>query len=238
MENKIAVYFAGKIGGNNFGEAWGNDWRFLIVDQKFRMPAEIYNLEYCGPNVDSDHGQVGKPGHRSICHDGNDKYGIFSCCMAGIAQCDLLFAWIFEDTCFGTLAEIGFALAKRKKIIIGFASDELLEKMWFVSKMAETTGFFGVFKTPMEALKAGLASLDMLLSAMPYSEYLKTDHWKDLSAKAKTEAGNRCQLCNSGDKALHTHHRTYERRGCEDLKDLVVLCGDCHAKFHDIKKAA
>jgi len=70
------------------------------------------------------------------------------------------------------------------------------------------------------------------LRTMPYAEYLLTDHWKLLRGKCLKRARNHCQLCNSA-QSLNVHHRTYERRGCEFLKDLIVLCRACHAKFHD-----
>ena len=65
-----------------------------------------------------------------------------------------------------------------------------------------------------------------------YKEYLNSDHWKQIRLKALDRAGNRCQLCSSTDN-LNVHHNTYKNRGNEDLKDLVVLCRECHAKFHD-----
>ena len=69
------------------------------------------------------------------------------------------------------------------------------------------------------------------LQALPYLEYLKTDHWKQMRNMALAQAGNRCQLCNN-EKGLQVHHRTYERVGHEDLKDMTVLCRRCHAAFH------
>ena len=30
----------------------------------------------------------------------------------------------------------------------------------------------------------------------------------------------------------HTHHRTYDRVGFEEIDDLIGLCSDCHAKLH------
>lgn len=65
-----------------------------------------------------------------------------------------------------------------------------------------------------------------------YKEYLNSDHWKQIRLKALDRAGNRCQLCSSTNN-LNVHHNTYKNRGNEDLKDLVVLCRDCHMKFHD-----
>ena len=65
-----------------------------------------------------------------------------------------------------------------------------------------------------------------------YKEYLNSDHWKSIRLKALDRAGYRCQLCSSK-QHLNVHHNTYKNRGNEDLKDLVVLCRECHAKFHD-----
>jgi hypothetical protein len=70
-----------------------------------------------------------------------------------------------------------------------------------------------------------------ILKTMPYRSYLMTAHWREVSAKAKQRAGNRCQLCNCKGN-LESHHRTYERRGHEEDADLTVLCGDCHGKYH------
>lgn len=65
-----------------------------------------------------------------------------------------------------------------------------------------------------------------------YKEYLKSKHWQNTRLKALEVAGYKCQLCSSKD-SLNVHHNTYENKGNEDLKDLVVLCRKCHAKFHD-----
>jgi hypothetical protein len=70
------------------------------------------------------------------------------------------------------------------------------------------------------------------LQSMPYREYLVTEEWLDTRNQKLRESRYRCQLCNSGG-LLNVHHRTYERRGCEWMTDLIVLCHPCHAKFHD-----
>lgn len=66
-----------------------------------------------------------------------------------------------------------------------------------------------------------------------YANYLQSKHWKGVRQTALERAENRCQLCNKKGK-LHVHHRTYENLGQEKDSDLIVLCGSCHAKFHDI----
>lgn len=70
------------------------------------------------------------------------------------------------------------------------------------------------------------------LKALPYAEYLKTEHWQSLRKKALKKASYRCQLCNAK-VPLDVHHRTYERLGQEYLADVIVLCRECHRKFHD-----
>jgi hypothetical protein len=74
-----------------------------------------------------------------------------------------------------------------------------------------------------------------VLAAMPYDEYLRTDHWRWMRRRALVAADERCQLCNAPN-ALEVHHRTYDRRGRENDADLTVLCGECHAVFHEHRK--
>lgn len=70
------------------------------------------------------------------------------------------------------------------------------------------------------------------LKHMPYREYLKTPEWQDMRERRLRAARYRCELCHS-QGTLHVHHKTYERRGEEYASDLIVLCSNCHAKFHD-----
>jgi hypothetical protein len=70
------------------------------------------------------------------------------------------------------------------------------------------------------------------LRTMPYRDYLLTEEWLETRNRKLRQARYRCQLCNTNG-LLNVHHRTYERRGCEDMADLTVLCRPCHAKHHD-----
>jgi hypothetical protein len=70
------------------------------------------------------------------------------------------------------------------------------------------------------------------LRAMSYQDYLMTDHWKTVRELRLTIDGRRCRLCRSTER-LQVHHSTYERRGCEEMDDLITLCGDCHQMFHE-----
>ncbi len=67
---------------------------------------------------------------------------------------------------------------------------------------------------------------------LPYSEYLKSDHWQARRLKALAKGDNKCRIC-AATSALEVHHNTYERLGHERAADLVVLCRKCHQLFHD-----
>jgi hypothetical protein len=75
------------------------------------------------------------------------------------------------------------------------------------------------------------------VKTMDYYDYLKTPQWKVISEKKKRQAGYKCELCNATG-FIAVHHKTYEHKGIEmdNLKDLVVLCDDCHKKFHEIEE--
>ena len=83
----------------------------------------------------------------------------------------------------------------------------------------------------------GIEHYQVDFRTMPYPDYLKTEHWQKTAAAAKERAGQKCQVCNKYGQ-LHTHHRTYERRGAELPEDLIVLCAGCHSLFHKSGKLA
>ena len=70
------------------------------------------------------------------------------------------------------------------------------------------------------------------LQTLPYSDYLKTEHWQAKRKAALKRATYRCQTCNASSTTLDVHHNCYDRIGCEWLSDLVVLCRTCHETFH------
>ena len=89
--------------------------------------------------------------------------------------------------------------------------------------------------TPKKSVTANKETLDKLRS-MPYSEYLKTKHWKSFRLKALKHHGKVCMMCGIKEVPyFHVHHLTYERLGCEEFKDVVVLCEECHNEVHRAK---
>ena len=64
-----------------------------------------------------------------------------------------------------------------------------------------------------------------------YQGYLKSEEWRIRRDLIKSRDRYRCRLCHSAE-SLQVHHATYENRGAEKDNDLITLCGECHAKFH------
>lgn len=65
-----------------------------------------------------------------------------------------------------------------------------------------------------------------------YRKYLGSEHWIETKALAKRRAGYKCQLCGNT-RYLQVHHNNYSRLGHEQDNDLIVLCRNCHAKYHN-----
>ncbi len=65
-----------------------------------------------------------------------------------------------------------------------------------------------------------------------YKAYLKSPEWKEKRQRVLQFWDYKCATCSSP-LDLHVHHRTYQRVGDEAFNDLIVLCENCHAKFHE-----
>lgn len=69
---------------------------------------------------------------------------------------------------------------------------------------------------------------------MDYKKYLKTDYWKEFSKKARKHYNNKCQLCGEEQEKLNVHHNNYKNRGKETFDDVILLCDNCHYRFHEL----
>lgn len=77
----------------------------------------------------------------------------------------------------------------------------------------------------------------LLLSKLEsYKDYLKTYDWNETRKVVLKETNYKCQLCGAKNVKLNVHHNTYENIGNEHREDLIVLCDDCHKKFHNIEQ--
>lgn len=69
-----------------------------------------------------------------------------------------------------------------------------------------------------------------------YHKYIKSKEWGIKKKKMYSIFGYRCMACHETNKRkLHVHHATYARLFEEKVKDLYILCNDCHKEFHSTK---
>lgn len=143
-------YFAGKVSKNCWRgkivkglRAVGKDdgdYRSLCLEKSI-----LSRHHYCGPFfISCDHGcSHSKNQHgmgMSHCTSASDyvpagQREAQRNCLSNIRNCDVFFAWIDSMDCYGTIAEIGFASALGKQIVIATTSG-LFEDMWFPLGMA------------------------------------------------------------------------------------------------------
>lgn len=73
-----------------------------------------------------------------------------------------------------------------------------------------------------------------------YQAYLRSAAWRKRRGYALARAGNRCEGCgvSSLERRLEVHHITYDRLGFEDLRDLRVLCPECHERADEKRDEA
>lgn len=65
-----------------------------------------------------------------------------------------------------------------------------------------------------------------------YKKYITSKEWKEKKEKLFDLRGKECEQCGYKHK-IHVHHLTYERLGDEKMKDLQILCFQCHMSKHD-----
>lgn len=69
-------------------------------------------------------------------------------------------------------------------------------------------------------------------AGLTYSEYLKSDRWRELRAQRLRMDGYKCSICGSA-KNVQVHHVAYpEVYGSEGMDDLMSVCGPCHSRLH------
>ncbi len=73
---------------------------------------------------------------------------------------------------------------------------------------------------------------EVTINYINYKEYIQSDEWKEKSKKWILEAGA-CERCSSG-YGLTCHHKDYKNLGHERRKDVMVLCWNCHKKYHRV----
>ena len=80
---------------------------------------------------------------------------------------------------------------------------------------------------------AGEAQKEIIKARNKYHDYLISDIWKAKRDACLEYYGHLCTVCY-GDNKLQVHHRTYARIYDELPTDLIVLCDNCHNRFHRV----
>jgi nucleoside 2-deoxyribosyltransferase len=127
----------------------------------FFMPSSVSDRDGVDSDVSlhvhgsSKHGNaIGSP-NNSEC-DAAHKH-IVRLCLNAILKSDAVFVWMDSRTAYGTLVEIGFALAHRKPIWWGEASrpyDALGRDFWFARETAEMVEFAPDARTALDRMLA------------------------------------------------------------------------------------
>ena len=156
MRNKtLNVYLAGKIEANG--------WRQQIVDIRNNISGDEKDKIRKGITLNyNDNIRIACPFFLSCdhsCYHGNNSHGVglnnyhpdgerYDCyaktdhfseeevksiCLNQIKRSDIIFAYINDNTCYGTLYELGYAAALNKPILLLFDSSERRNNMWFIS---------------------------------------------------------------------------------------------------------
>ena len=59
----------------------------------------------------------------------------------------------------------------------------------------------------------------------------RDSYWLNLKDQARKRGGGKCEYCQWR-PGYALHHRTYEREGCEQLEDVMLVCNSCHDHIH------
>ena len=77
-----------------------------------------------------------------------------------------------------------------------------------------------------------------LIKESRYARQLKDPRWDGIRKERLFRAGYQCEDCGAGNTVLEVHHTFYQQGRNPwdyDVRVLVALCRDCHAKRHQSK---
>lgn len=153
-EENHSPYYTSSAVGDSSGKRWE------LVRNALAVPTG-QRLDYVGPWW-SDFGECGGHGSASWCREPHayglrafDKHGaevgthkddiaesramVSRNVRKAIERCDLLFAWINSCDCFGTIFEIGYAVAIKKTVVVACPEAFDHEQMWLCRQFAAWT---------------------------------------------------------------------------------------------------
>lgn len=133
------------------GEHPGERWPVL-------ENAVVGGFDYAGPYFSScDHGCAHRQpdgGRHGLsaepCVRPAPRAVVRDLCLAAIEQTEIAFAWIDTADCYGTIAELGYACAMGKLVVVAFAEGFAASDMWFIQACAHLSGEYA---SPADALR-------------------------------------------------------------------------------------
>lgn len=151
----MRIYLAGKIASV--------DWRHMIVrglTEKLKGPelatawpimeGSIYSIhDYTGPYFATiDKTVEARPAK------------VHRLCLEAVDNSDLIYAWVDDETCYATIYEMGYAVAKGKYTAVAYPPDFDKSELWFMSACSDEiieakTPELGLLASTMRALKSG-----------------------------------------------------------------------------------
>jgi ribosomal protein L32 len=230
----LKIYLAGKVAGDK--------WKLFTEDQR-----KVCHIVASDGGNHSEHAFGWAIYDWDYCN-GDYKGSIKSYFIEEIVDSTHLIAYLDSPNSYGSIAEIGYAVARGIPCHVFlidpcFINDPnhihglpnvkgMFDAYWFVCS------FPGVILTICTDLSDAKEKAQDLIKRLGYKkfnykEYLQGDRWRDLRRTALQRAGFHCQMCDN-DGELHVHHRSYKTILTDrEPMDLIVLCKDCHAKYHD-----
>lgn len=67
---------------------------------------------------------------------------------------------------------------------------------------------------------------------MTYKEYISSPEWAKLAQEVKRRRKYECALDPTHAGPVEAHHRSYRQLGHEAPEDIILLCEQCHRRFH------
>jgi hypothetical protein len=166
----MRIYLAGKVSKNCWRHEIIEDLRSVTGGSCMQTEVPEWPIlhdaifgchDYVGPffigcdhgcfHGDTSHGSIDVDAHCDSALERTRRDLVVRRCKNAIRSTDLFFAWITDQSCYGTIAELGYAVALRKRICIAtpIQAEDYLGDIWFPFHLA---GGVKLANNPREAL--------------------------------------------------------------------------------------
>lgn len=147
MRGMMKIYLVGKVSKNGWrdkivGHRCGCNAGELDDPTKWPLLSKVVfgEHDYVGPfMISCDHGCYHGDGQHgltnpeaSCCFKGEfSRKAIVQCCLNAVKVADLVFCWLDAEEDYGSMIEIGYALALGKDVVVSSHNVSLCESHWF-----------------------------------------------------------------------------------------------------------